>query len=94
VFLAECSRDRREARDSIASELACCGFRVLPDERLPDDEDEYLAAVGALLEPACCLSIWSAAATAGCPTATASNPSSYCRTNSPQPAAAATACAG
>jgi hypothetical protein len=56
VFLAECSRDRREARDSIASELACCGFRVLPETRLPDDEDEYLAAVGALLET-CVLSV-------------------------------------
>ncbi len=56
VFLAECSRDRREARDSIASELACCGFRVLPEARLPDDEEEYLATVGALLET-CVLSI-------------------------------------
>ena len=56
VFLAECSRDRREARDSIASELACCGFRVLPETRLPDDEDEYLTAVGALLET-CVLSV-------------------------------------
>ena len=56
VFLAECSRDRREARDSIASELACCGFRVLPEARLPDDEDEYLTTVGALLET-CVLSI-------------------------------------
>ncbi len=50
VFLAECSRDRREARDCIATELACCGYSVLPDQRLPDDEDEYLAAVDALLE--------------------------------------------
>lgn len=56
VYLAECSRDRREARDCIASELACCGFTVLPDERLPDDEDEYLAAVDALLER-CMLSV-------------------------------------
>lgn len=50
VFLAECSRDRREARDAIATELACCGFEVLPDQRLPDDEDEHRAAVAALLE--------------------------------------------
>jgi len=56
VYLAECSRDRREARDAIASELACCGFTVLPDERLPDDEDDYLATVGRLLER-CALSV-------------------------------------
>ena len=56
VYLAECSRDRREAREAIATELACCGYTVLPDQRLPDDEDEYLAAVGTLLE-GCVLSI-------------------------------------
>lgn len=50
VFLAECSRDRRDARECIEAELACCGYTVLPDRRLPDDEDEYLAAVGELLE--------------------------------------------
>lgn len=56
IFLAECSRDRREARERIEAELACCGYRVLPEQRLPDDEDEYLAAVNALLEN-CVLSI-------------------------------------
>ena len=50
VFLAECSRDRREARERIEAELACCGYSVLPDQRLPDDEDEHIAAVRALLE--------------------------------------------
>ena len=49
VFLAECSRDRRDARERIEAELACCGYTVLPDQRLPDDEDEHLAAVDALL---------------------------------------------
>ncbi|RTL33446.1 MAG: toll/interleukin-1 receptor domain-containing protein, partial [Rhodocyclaceae bacterium] len=35
VFLAECSRDRRDARECIEAELACCGYTVLPDRRLP-----------------------------------------------------------
>ena len=56
VFLAECSRDRRDARERIEAELACCGYTVLPDQRLPDDEDEHLAAVDALLAR-CVLSI-------------------------------------
>ncbi|HNI47520.1 MAG TPA: TIR domain-containing protein [Zoogloea sp.] len=56
VFLAECSRDRREARERIEAELACCGYTVLPDQRLPDDEDEHVAAVDALLAR-CVLSI-------------------------------------
>jgi TIR domain len=50
VFLAECSRDCREARERIEAELACCGYTVLPDQRLPDDEDEHIAAVNQLLE--------------------------------------------
>jgi hypothetical protein len=50
VFLAECSRDRRDARECIEAELSCCGYTVLPDRRLPDDEDEHRAAVTELLE--------------------------------------------
>jgi hypothetical protein len=56
VFLAECSRDRREARERIEAELACCGYTVLPDRRLPDDEDEHVAAVEELLAR-CVLSV-------------------------------------
>lgn len=56
VFLAECSRDRRDARECIEAELTCCGYTVLPDRRLPDDEDEHRAAVAELLER-CTLSI-------------------------------------
>ncbi|MBS0371090.1 MAG: TIR domain-containing protein [Proteobacteria bacterium] len=50
IFLAECSRDRRDARECIEAELACCGYTVLPNRRLPDDEDEHRAAVAELLE--------------------------------------------
>jgi hypothetical protein len=56
VFLAECSRDRREARERIEAELACCGYSVLPDQRLPDDEDDHVAAVNELLAR-CVLSV-------------------------------------
>ncbi|WP_161493211.1 TIR domain-containing protein [Zoogloea sp. LCSB751] len=56
VFLAECSRDRRDARECIEAELACCGYTVLPDRRLPDDEDDHRAAVAELLER-CALSV-------------------------------------
>ena len=56
VFLAECSRDRREARERIEAELACCGYTVLPEQRLPDDEDEHVAAVDELLAR-CVLSV-------------------------------------
>ncbi|MBN8443770.1 MAG: toll/interleukin-1 receptor domain-containing protein, partial [Thauera sp.] len=49
VYLAECSRDRRDARDNIEAELKRLGYTVLPDRQLPTDEVEYVAAVDALL---------------------------------------------
>lgn len=49
VFLAECSRDRRDARDNVEAELRRLGYRVLPDRQLPTDEADYVAAVDALL---------------------------------------------
>ena len=49
VYLAECSRDRRDARDNIEAELKRLGYTVLPDRQLPTDEAEYVAAVDALL---------------------------------------------
>lgn len=64
VFLAECSRDQREARERIAAELACCGYSVLPQQRLPDDEDEHIAAVQDLLAD-CILSIHLVGSTPG-----------------------------
>ena len=56
VYLAECSFDRREARDVIEAELRRLGYPVLPAQRLPADEADYLAAVDQLLQD-CALSI-------------------------------------
>jgi hypothetical protein len=50
VFLAECSRDRREAREVLETELKRLGYTVLPDRPLPSDEGEYVSAVEALLQ--------------------------------------------
>jgi len=50
VYLAECSRDCRDARESIEMELKRLGHVVLPDRQLPTDEADYLAAVNGLLE--------------------------------------------
>jgi hypothetical protein len=49
VYLAECSYDRREARDLLEGELRLHGYPVLPDHQLPREEAEYLAAVERIL---------------------------------------------
>jgi hypothetical protein len=49
VYLAECSHDRRQARELIEGELRRLGYPVVPDKRLPVDEAEYVAAVEQLL---------------------------------------------
>lgn len=49
VYLAECSRDRRDEREVIEAELKRLGHVVLPDRQLPTDEADYMAAVDALL---------------------------------------------
>ena len=57
IYLAECSYDRRDAREMIESDLLLHGYRVLPEQRLPiEDEAAYVAALDALLA-GCCLSI-------------------------------------
>jgi len=56
VYLAECSYDRKQARELLESELKRLGYPVLPDQRLPADEAEYVAAVERLLAR-CALSI-------------------------------------
>lgn len=49
VYLAECSYDRRAAREVLEGELMRLGYSVLPDAPLPRDEAEYVAAVEGLL---------------------------------------------
>jgi hypothetical protein len=56
VYLAECSYDRKQARELIEGELKRLGYAVLPDRQLPVDEAEYVAAVESLLQR-CALSI-------------------------------------
>jgi hypothetical protein len=56
VYLAECSRDLKEARGFLEGDLQRHGYTVLPDRQLPQDEADYVAAVQSLLER-CTLSI-------------------------------------
>lgn len=56
VYLAECSYDRKQAREILEGELKRHGYTVLPDQELPRDEAEYVAAVERLLNR-CQLSI-------------------------------------
>lgn len=56
VYLAECSYDRKQAREILEGELKRHGYAVLPDQELPRDEEEYVAAVERLLKR-CQLSI-------------------------------------
>src|SRR5262249_44190335 len=50
IYLAECSYDRREAREALEGELRLHGYTILPDRQLPRDESTYAAEVAALLE--------------------------------------------
>lgn len=52
VYLAECAYDRREARENLEGELRRHGYHVLPDQVLPQAEDEYVEAVEKLIERA------------------------------------------
>jgi hypothetical protein len=49
VYLAECSSDRRDAREALESELRFHGYSVFPDIQLLRSEEEYLAAVEGFL---------------------------------------------
>ncbi len=49
IYLAECSYDRKPARELVEGELKRLGYLVLPDQRLPSDEADYVAAVERLL---------------------------------------------
>lgn len=49
IYLAECSYDRKEAREILEGDLRCHGYTVLPDQQLPRDEADFVAAVERLL---------------------------------------------
>lgn len=50
VFLAEASYESREARSALAAKLRQFGHEVLPQQRLPSDQDAYAEEVSKLLE--------------------------------------------
>ena len=50
IYLAECSFDRRSAREALESELKLHGYPVFPDIQLPKGEEEYIAAVKGFLD--------------------------------------------
>ncbi len=56
IYLAECSYDRKQAREILEGELRRHGYTVLPDHELPGDEEDYVASVERLLKR-CRLSI-------------------------------------
>jgi hypothetical protein len=49
IYLAECSYDRKQDRETLEGELRRLGYGVLPDRELPRDEAGYVDAVEGLL---------------------------------------------
>ena len=65
IYLAECSADRREAREKLIADLKLNGYAVVPEKPLPlDDETAYREKAAALLE-ASSLSVHLVGATPG-----------------------------
>ena len=51
VYLADCSHDRRDVREMLEADLTLHGYTILPDRRLPlEDERAYFDAVTALID--------------------------------------------
>lgn len=50
VFLAQCSRDQKEAREALGMDLKQHGYTVLPDRPLPTEEAEFVAEVARYLD--------------------------------------------
>ncbi len=50
IFLAQCSRDQREAREALEMDLRQHGYQILPDRQLPNEETDFISEVSALLE--------------------------------------------
>ena len=49
VYLAECSYDRREAREALEAELKSHGYEILPNVKLPMEEADFVLEVQKLL---------------------------------------------
>ena len=50
IYLAECGYDRWEDREKIHGELREHGYAILPEQRLPDLEQDYIDEVNRLLD--------------------------------------------
>lgn len=53
VYLARTSSDMKERRESLQRELEDRGYRVLPEQELPEDAEGYTATVKSALKDAC-----------------------------------------
>ena len=65
VYLAECSQDRREFREMLEAELKLHGHTVLPDQRLPLDDEAACAQAVAQQLARCSLAIHLVGSTGG-----------------------------
>lgn len=50
IFLAQCSRDQKEARDALEMDLRQHGYPILPGRQLSNEEAEFVADVSQLLD--------------------------------------------
>jgi hypothetical protein len=50
IFLAKCSRDRKDAREALEMDLRQHGYPILPDRQLPNEEADFIADVSNLLD--------------------------------------------
>ena len=94
IYLAECSYDKREARDALESDLRMHGYTVLPDRPLSNVETDYVESVDSLLSQSK-LSIHVVGVTmAPFPMAPVRSPWPFCRTSSRSGTPERTACSG
>jgi hypothetical protein len=49
IYLAECSYDQKEVRESLQGALQRLGYGILPDREMPREEAEYVAAAESFL---------------------------------------------
>ena len=56
VYLAQCSRDQKDAREALEMDLRQHGYAIFPDKQLPNEETEFVLEVSAMLGR-CSLSI-------------------------------------
>jgi TIR domain len=50
VYLAQCSRDQKDAREALEMDLRQHGYSIFPDRQLPNEETEFVSQVSAMLE--------------------------------------------